>query len=615
MSNSGLRRALSPKRSLRTSLDPQGSEGSGLNRLSFSGSRKRTRKQSKLQPTGGAADVDPQAFYEEWKLTLQEEEKRLAELHALLEKEGVLRPQFDMYMQRRFLRARNHDVAKAKAMFMTHMQWRREFGVDQLDQFVFQERDAMISLYPQGYHKMDKMGRPIYIQHLGQVNIKKIYEITTEERMLKFHVQEYERCIQYIMPACSKVAGKHIEQTFAILDVKGVGIKQVSNVKQMLGKLTTLDSNNYPEMLGKTCIINAPPGFNMMFGMIKPFLDVRTRAKVEVCPKDFLPSLLKWIEPENLPRYLGGTSDATLIDDAGPWNDSQIRAEIEEDMAHRDGSGSVSMSAHQESPQATASARSTPQGSGQLINGGGNFCQGSEAAAFARAPEGMPLARGSEAAPFARGDQPVTVSTTTQRTSPFAAHSQHAPFDADSSQFVEANEFDDASEYDDATSRLGSMSMSSIYSSDEDSPPYRSTGSPGRLTEGAGTADVRLQGPNLGTGANVDALAAWKAGEPIDERGHQQHPANLPPSALAGRPIIERVRALESKLPHLQQKLGVQNGNAYDRQNPQVQHSLVGRVEALEEALDVLITAQEQQLDKAIKDDGRTKCSQCCIVM
>lgn len=67
-------------------------------------------------------------------------------------------------------------------------------------------------------------GRPIYIQHLGQVNIKKIYEVTTEERMLKFHVQEYERCIQYIMPACSKVAGRHIEQTFAILDVKGTTV-------------------------------------------------------------------------------------------------------------------------------------------------------------------------------------------------------------------------------------------------------------------------------------------------------------------------------------------------------------------------------------------------------
>lgn len=58
---------------------------------------------------------------------------------------------------------------------------------------------------------------------------------------------------------------------------------------------------------------------------------------LQVCPKDYMPSLLKWVDPENLPRYLGGTSDATLIDDAGPWNDPQIRAEIEEDIAYRDG--------------------------------------------------------------------------------------------------------------------------------------------------------------------------------------------------------------------------------------------------------------------------------------
>ncbi len=44
-----------------------------------------------------------------------------------------------------------------------------------------------------------RQGRPIYIQHLGQINMKKMYEVTTEERMLKFHVQEYERCANYIM--------------------------------------------------------------------------------------------------------------------------------------------------------------------------------------------------------------------------------------------------------------------------------------------------------------------------------------------------------------------------------------------------------------------------------
>lgn len=39
--------------------------------------------------------------------------------------------------------------------------------------------------------------------------------------------QEYERCLKYIFPSCSKKAGKHIDQTFAIMDVKvrwaGVG--------------------------------------------------------------------------------------------------------------------------------------------------------------------------------------------------------------------------------------------------------------------------------------------------------------------------------------------------------------------------------------------------------
>lgn len=33
--------------------------------------------------------------------------------------------------------------------------------------------------------------------------------------------QEYERCARYILPACSRTAGRHIDQTFAILDAKG----------------------------------------------------------------------------------------------------------------------------------------------------------------------------------------------------------------------------------------------------------------------------------------------------------------------------------------------------------------------------------------------------------
>lgn len=44
---------------------------------------------------------------------------------------------------------------------------------------------------------------------------------------------------------------------------------------------------------------------------------------------NFQPTLLKYIAEENLPEYLGGSSKATLLDDAGPWQDPDLIAEID----------------------------------------------------------------------------------------------------------------------------------------------------------------------------------------------------------------------------------------------------------------------------------------------
>ena len=61
----------------------------------------------------------------------------------------------------------------------------------------------------------------MYIQLLGKIDISTLKQITTEERMIKFHIQEYERCGKVIMPICSRLAGRQIDQTFGIMDVKG----------------------------------------------------------------------------------------------------------------------------------------------------------------------------------------------------------------------------------------------------------------------------------------------------------------------------------------------------------------------------------------------------------
>ncbi|EFN52314.1 hypothetical protein CHLNCDRAFT_26961, partial [Chlorella variabilis] len=244
----------------------------------------------------------------------------------------------DRFYLRRFLRARQHDLAKAKAMFLAHLKWREENSIDDiLTNFQFQERDAFLSLYPQGYHKTDKLGRPVYIQHIGAIKIKQLQEITTEDRMVRFHIQEYERCLKYIFPSCGKKAGRHIDQTFAIMDVKGVGLKHLTgDVKSILSRITETDQNNYPETLGKTprsywCCCCAV--FKMIWAMVRPMLDVRTQAKIEVAPSDYMKLLLRYIDVENIPEYLGGAwalpLKGSLIDDVGPWKDPVILAQVE----------------------------------------------------------------------------------------------------------------------------------------------------------------------------------------------------------------------------------------------------------------------------------------------
>ena len=52
----------------------------------------------------------------------------------------------------------------------------------------------------------------------------------------------------------------------------------------------------------------------------------------QLCGTNYLPSLLQWVDKENLPEYLGGTSTATLLDDAGPWQDPKILSEINAEL-------------------------------------------------------------------------------------------------------------------------------------------------------------------------------------------------------------------------------------------------------------------------------------------
>lgn len=76
-----------------------------------------------------------------------------------------------------------------------------------METFKFTEVDKVKDIYPHGYHKVDKMGRPIYIEKIGLLNMEKLWAVTNKDQMVGHFVQEYEKLMKWRFPACSAVKG------------------------------------------------------------------------------------------------------------------------------------------------------------------------------------------------------------------------------------------------------------------------------------------------------------------------------------------------------------------------------------------------------------------------
>lgn len=182
-------------------------------------------------------------------------------------------------------------------------------------------------IYPHGYHKTDKMGRPIYIELISKVDLTELFKHTSEDRMMKYYIKEYERLMGYRFPACSKVKGELVEQSLTILDMEGVGIGLLTGkTKEFIKIASDIAQNYYPEMLGTMYLIKTGFFFSAVWTLVKGFVDEKTRDKIKVEKSSYQKKLLETVDAENLPSFLGGDCKCSHIDggclysDIGPWN-------------------------------------------------------------------------------------------------------------------------------------------------------------------------------------------------------------------------------------------------------------------------------------------------------
>ncbi|KAJ0578846.1 putative CRAL-TRIO lipid binding domain, CRAL/TRIO domain, CRAL/TRIO domain superfamily [Helianthus annuus] len=261
------------------------------------------------------------------------EEKAVHELRQKLLDRDLLPPRHDDYHTLlRFLKARDFNIERTARMWEEMLNWRKEYGTDTiLEDFHYDELEEVLQHYPHGYHGIDREGRPVYIERLGKAHPSRLMRITSIERYLKYHVQEFERAFSEKFPACSIAAKRHICSTTTILDVQGLGLKNFTpTAASMLGAMSKVDSNYYPETLHRMFVVNAGPTFkNCLWPAAQKFLDAKTIAKIQVLEPKSLSKLQEVIDPSQLPDFLGGScvcpvEGGCLRSNKGPWNDSEI---------------------------------------------------------------------------------------------------------------------------------------------------------------------------------------------------------------------------------------------------------------------------------------------------
>ncbi|XP_063448781.1 retinal-binding protein-like [Mytilus trossulus] len=229
------------------------------------------------------------------------------------------------YDVEKFLRARSFDVKKAEQMLRASVEFRQKAKVDTILK-EYKIPEVMDKYLTGGFCGHAKDGSPIRVELYGNIDLKGLMRSTKKSDFERNKLHQCEWTVRD-WEEQSKKLGYPVDGMTVICDMGNTGTSALwlPGIKMHLSLVKMLE-DNYPEMLKRLLVINAPRIFPILYRISKPLISEDTKQKIHVKGGDYKDLLLRYIDADNLPACYGGKltdpdgnpNCASMIGQGGP---------------------------------------------------------------------------------------------------------------------------------------------------------------------------------------------------------------------------------------------------------------------------------------------------------
>ena len=205
--------------------------------------------------------------------------------------------------------ARQWNVDAAETMFRESMKWRERWGADDIENCELPQ--IVIDYSPVGHAGYDKEGSPIIVVPFAGFDICGMLHAVSANDIYRHRIKFIESVLKLGEDKYKETNNLACRQVISIVDMQNFSLRPYlwGPSKELTEALTTIFTDNYPEILKQAFIINAPKIFQIAFNFVRPFMDEYTISKLHIYSSDkrkWLPEILKFCDASQIPAALGG---------------------------------------------------------------------------------------------------------------------------------------------------------------------------------------------------------------------------------------------------------------------------------------------------------------------